>query len=203
MSNVALKLKYIPCGECPCGTFFGRCGICPRTKGCILHWKKIISCDDCEYGVVTFLDTNYCSYGCRPVIGNKGHLIPCDQCSAGIETDRFGSRESIAYCKPAGCQCGTSYIASEDVYRCKRCCCGICQWEDTRYCCLCGCECGNCFRLAERSFAILLTSGTFNFGPICCPCVRCFPSIARVYLENGESITMAELQVGDRIQAGE
>ena len=40
--------------------------------------------------------------------------------------------------------------------------------------------------------------------PHCCPCGSrpCFPSVARVSLESGRSISMAELQVGDRVQAG-
>ena len=30
----------------------------------------------------------------------------------------------------------------------------------------------------------------------------CFPSESRVKLENGESVTMSELQIGDKIQTG-
>ena len=30
----------------------------------------------------------------------------------------------------------------------------------------------------------------------------CFPSTARVHLENGKVVTMSELQVGDRVQTG-
>ena len=35
-----------------------------------------------------------------------------------------------------------------------------------------------------------------------CKKKRCFPSTAKLNLENGESVTMSELQVGDRVQTG-
>ena len=34
------------------------------------------------------------------------------------------------------------------------------------------------------------------------PQEKCFPSSARVILENGKSVTMSELQIGDRVQTG-
>ena len=39
----------------------------------------------------------------------------------------------------------------------------------------------------------------------CCKCKGqgCFPSGSRVSLENGESVAMAELKVGDKVQTGE
>ena len=41
----------------------------------------------------------------------------------------------------------------------------------------------------------------------CCECPPppsgCFPSTARMTLESGKSVTMSELQTGDRVQAGE
>ena len=30
----------------------------------------------------------------------------------------------------------------------------------------------------------------------------CFPSVAKVKVENGKSVTMSELQIGDRVQTG-
>ena len=30
----------------------------------------------------------------------------------------------------------------------------------------------------------------------------CFPAVSKVYLENGKSVTMSELQIGDRVQTG-
>ena len=35
-----------------------------------------------------------------------------------------------------------------------------------------------------------------------CKKKRCFPSTAKLNLKNGESVTMSELQVGDRVQTG-
>ena len=38
---------------------------------------------------------------------------------------------------------------------------------------------------------------------VCCDCKDpCFPSTARASLENGRSVTMAELQIGDKVQTG-
>ena len=38
---------------------------------------------------------------------------------------------------------------------------------------------------------------------LCCECIDpCFPSTARASLENGRSVTMAELQIGDKVQTG-
>ena len=41
-------------------------------------------------------------------------------------------------------------------------------------------------------------------GPVeCCTnCPKCFPSTARLTLENGQSIAMSELKVGDQVQTG-
>ena len=40
------------------------------------------------------------------------------------------------------------------------------------------------------------------FAPgVCCGCKRsCFPSTARVSLENGKSVMMSELRIGDKVQ---
>ena len=35
----------------------------------------------------------------------------------------------------------------------------------------------------------------------CCDC-RCFPSTAKVNLQNGKTLTMSELQIGDKVQTG-
>ena len=36
----------------------------------------------------------------------------------------------------------------------------------------------------------------------CKHCGECFPATARLSLENGKSVTMSELRVGDRVQTG-
>ena len=35
-----------------------------------------------------------------------------------------------------------------------------------------------------------------------CDTANCFPSTAKVNLENGKSVRMSELQVGDKVQTG-
>ena len=43
-----------------------------------------------------------------------------------------------------------------------------------------------------------------QFGTICCECDKsCFPAGARVSLETGETITMAELKRGHTVKTGE
>ena len=77
-----------------------------------------------------------------------------------------------------GCECGACRARSD-------------YGEDV-YCCKCGCgECGSC---PVSFFGKVVTS-------YCCIC-RCFPGKARVSLENGNSLTMSELQVGDKVQTG-
>ena len=36
----------------------------------------------------------------------------------------------------------------------------------------------------------------------CCPCGACFPGTGTFNLENGKSVKMSELQIGDRVQTG-
>ena len=57
----------------------------------------------------------------------------------------------------------------------------------------CGCLCGVC----ENGVGGLKCCG--NCPP---PPVHCFPITARVSLESGKSVTMSELQIGDRVQTG-
>ena len=47
--------------------------------------------------------------------------------------------------------------------------------------------------------------GGVTASPSCCKCDAepgCFPSEARVSLENGKILTMNDLHVGDKVQAG-
>ena len=42
-------------------------------------------------------------------------------------------------------------------------------------------------------------------GRKCCECIKsngCFPSVAQTTLQNGDSVTMSDLQIGDRVQSG-
>ena len=36
----------------------------------------------------------------------------------------------------------------------------------------------------------------------CCECSVCFPATAKVTLQNGKSVTMSGLQIGDNVQTG-
>ena len=107
------------------------------------------------------------------------------------------------YCLPVGCGCGHVYNYKHDIYICKpcNCQCGGCVNHETTFtsCCPCGCNHGVCWR--KPSFAIILSPKGYS-GWFCCK-KNCFPSIAKVSLESGKSITMDELEIGDRIQAGE
>ena len=59
-------------------------------------------------------------------------------------------------------------------------------------CCPCNCDCGRC------AFGVTI----YDIVPSCCPCAPCFPGEASVSLENGKSLTMSELQIGDKVQTG-
>ena len=48
----------------------------------------------------------------------------------------------------------------------------------------------------------------YPYPPYCCDCSppppssECFPATATVSLENGETVTMSELQIGDKVATG-
>ena len=72
-----------------------------------------------------------------------------------------------------GCRCGLVYSPSIKLHTCAA----------------CNCPCGTEFD--EHGWQW------------CVACVRrCFPASARLTLENGDSVTMSELQTGDRVQTG-
>ena len=92
-------------------------------------------------------------------------------------------------CCQCGCQCGASCTA----YGLSTCCpcgcqCGICKVNEYNHCCPCNCECGREIK---------------NGRYVCKECSNdCFPSTAMIKLEGGKSVTMSELMIGDKIQAG-
>ena len=184
--NLDLKGRGISCSECRCGYRSGSrgryCKRCPHTDGCILKGERILSsCDECEYDYHQRFDSHYCRKCCR-VYGNQNRCIPCSQCPLGHISNNIDSR---GYCN---------------------CPCGVCRYGGGQpECCVCGCQCGTCRR--TPSFADILSPTGLTSWKCCSPCqvstrVECFPSIARVSLENGKSVTMAELQVGDKVKAG-
>ena len=110
----------------------------------------------------------------------------------------------MEYCFPVGCQCGIVFNP-HDLFSCKpcNCQCGVCHHRATNlpFCCPCGCKYGICW--LQPSF-IIIVSPIHSYGPLCCMNeYNCFPSKAKVSLESGNAITMDELEIGDRIQAGE
>ena len=62
------------------------------------------------------------------------------------------------------------------------------------------CDCtGYNIKCTTRAF--VSQEGHNGRNVFCCGC-DCFPSTARVSLEKGESVTMAELKIGDRVKTG-
>ena len=101
------------------------------------------------------------------------------------------------------CVCANS---APDLHSCV---CGSCPCGGTCYDCYCCpsvniysnaagrtvCEAHDCGCGAEWTSS---TSGVRR----CKNCGECFPATARLSLENGKSVMMSELQVGDRVQTG-
>ena len=81
-----------------------------------------------------------------------------------------------------------------DARRCD-CNCGD-DSPDGALCCPCNCPCDYC-----HSYGVVYE---------CCQCrpppppksSSCFPSFAKVMIENGKMITMSDLQLGDRLETG-
>ena len=92
------------------------------------------------------------------------------------------------------------------VCRACSCECGFLAHGGASFCNLCGCKCGTCVRSTKKNWSLLLDVLSVVPGSDeiyeCCECSSCFPAKARVSLENGKHKTMAELQVGDRVQTG-
>ena len=110
---------------------------------------------------------------------NKGNFLsPC--CGCLVENCHCNATwykpKQLGLCRACGCECGIWFSKKLNrVLLCKP----------------CGCKCGMC---ESRE-------GTLN----CCTCTgkkTCFPSSARVSLENGKTVRMSELQIGDRVQTG-
>ena len=67
------------------------------------------------------------------------------------------------------------------------------------------CECGTCIHEAGLT-GLIFTTWLCMLIPKtqeCCKCESsCFPAAAKCFLENGESVTMSELKLGDQVQTG-
>ena len=99
------------------------------------------------------------------------------------------------------CPCGTSHhgvaneysgVVDRNIVGCTPCGCGcpvrrIYQWDINEF------KCGPCEDYCHRERICYCAPG-------CCRC--CFPASARVFLENGKSVAVSELNTGDRVQSG-
>ena len=84
-------------------------------------------------------------------------------------------------------------------HNCPDCVCNAIS-ADFAGCCPCNCPCSVCpgqiTYINYRCCTCSPPSSSSDSGE------GCFPSFAKVNLENGKSVTMSELQVGDRVQTG-
>ena len=112
----------------------------------------------------------------------------CDMCVCHKDKPE----ESVCCgCLDYGCPCGTTEVEElEGRVQCKACNCNCGQHYDSKSKLI---ECKTCY--CEEHNLCECDTG-------CCQCGNCFPSTARVSLENGKVKTMSELNVGDRVQTG-
>ena len=101
----------------------------------------------------------------------------CCTCIQGCRCPCSSGGGVVSHCCPCECPCFLGLVQSTGVQVCNP----------------CGCACGVC----ENGVG----------GLKCCNCPfsssgSCFPTTARVNLEGGKSVTMSELQIGDRVQTG-
>ena len=110
---------------------------------------------------------------------------------------------------PEDCVCGERTRLAGDVYRCPplRCCQngGGAYVVDGRFKCKPNCYCGASFEHHGKYICPLCECektcvNGFTLKRECCG--SCFPSSTRVTLENGQSETMSELHIGDKVQTG-
>ena len=99
-------------------------------------------------------------------------------------------------CPPTNMNCLMGFYVYNDQWTCiPHCGCG--PWfehKGKRHCPLCNCN------YAEGEETCINEVFGRQFKECCNK--KCFPSASRVSLENGESVTMSELQVGDKVQTG-
>ena len=111
----------------------------------------------------------------------------CGDCACN-RTKGVQTNESCCTCiQNCRCTCSSRHGLVSHCCPCS-CPCHLGLIEDTgiQVCNPCGCLHGVC-------------QNETRDGLKCC---KCFPGTARVTLERGESITMSELKIGDRVQTG-
>ena len=133
-----------------------------------------------------FFQDNPCSYcTCRKDVWNRpvsAYYLCCEclnQCPCGLdEILRYhpGGNYKIVGCTPCGCGCPLNriYDYMSGDFKCASC---------REYC------------VSQGPFTCYNTENN--------NCNDCsFPASARVFLENGQSVPMSELKIGDRVQSG-
>ena len=90
------------------------------------------------------------------------------------------------------------FISSEFLQHRMNCQQNVCGNDHTKWTCS-----SSCANHGIIDCDLTVSSGNLGGRRVyrCCTC-RCFPSTARVSLENGESVMMSELQIGDKVQTG-
>ena len=74
----------------------------------------------------------------------------------------------------------------------------VCGTNERAWTCDWGCR---TFGEIECDLKVYLVGNGERTELRCCTC-KCFPATARVSLENGKSVAMSELQVGDKVKTG-
>ena len=114
----------------------------------------------------------------------QGYLdCPADECECSQTIF------DTVYC----CSCINMTRLPEGVVNCPNNCIAYCARLESFHCCLCD---GDAVPRPPPTTTTTTTAAPSGGGG------GCFPSTARVSLENGESVTMSELQAGDRVQTG-
>ena len=115
----------------------------------------------------------------------QGYLdCPADECECS-QTDF-----ETVYC----CSCINMTRLPPGVVNCPNNCIAYCVTRQSFHCCLCD---GDVIpRPAQPTTTTTTTTAAPSGGG------GCFASTARVSLENGKSVAISELQVGDRVQTG-
>ena len=93
-----------------------------------------------------------------------------------------------------GCTCSGHCPCGGDCYDCQCCGCGVIHSGrlNRNVCKACNCGCGTEWNPDVPGHHRCKSSCDGG----------CFPGTARLTLENGKSITMSELQIGDKVQTG-
>ena len=118
---------------------------------------------------------------------------PEGQCECALYTD---NTDPQPYC----CSCFDKKVAPDGpTCQCPKCCVAYCYSTYTAHCCYCD-EHSNSFTTPTTTTTTTTTTTPKPPPPPSPP--ACFPSAAKVHLQNGKSVRMSELQKGHHVQTG-